>query len=495
MSDEDSEVLPEGWEVVPLLNLCEIIRGVSYKKGEAKSENANGLIPLLRANNIDDGLKFLDLQYVPASRVKSHQELRYGDVVVAMSSGSKLVVGKAAQVHDGWKGTFGAFCGVLRPTHQIEPKLFGFFFATKAYRNAISQASEGTNINNLKREYFAALSFRLPPLSEQRRIVKAVEHLLEPVSSARERLRRVLNTLKHFKRAVLAAACSGKLTEDWRERHNINETMWLEEEGISYPDCWDCKRTAELVEPGTVITYGIVLPGPNLSDGVPYIRGMDIDDAGRIQTSQLWRTSTAIAAKHKRAEVREGDVLLCVIRNLRVALVPAGLDGANLTQGTVRLRPSSEIIGRYLAYYLASPQAQRWMKERYVGTDMPRINVEHTRIIPVPLPSLEEQREIVRDVSALLALADSIEERAISAYRRVESLTQAVLAKAFRGELVPTEAELARREGRSYEPASELLARLKASTNGEVKTKRTRTKKSSKQSAGTGDGLLEFMEG
>lgn len=77
------------------------------------------------------------------------------------------------------------------------------------------------------------------------------------------------------------------------------------------------------------------------------------------------------------------------------------------------------------------------------------------------LPPLEEQREIVRRVEALFALADKIEQRVKSATARVEKITQAILAKAFRGELVPTEAELARREGRDYEPASALLERIR----------------------------------
>ncbi len=104
-----------------------------------------------------------------------------------------------------------------------------------------------------------------------------------------------------------------------------------------------------------------------------------------------------------------------------------------------------------------------------------------------------EQREIVQRASTLLALADTIEQRAKSALKRVDMLMQSVLAKAFRGELVPTEAELARREGRSYESASELLARFKASTNGE--TKRPRARKSSKRGAASDGTLLEFMEG
>jgi type I restriction enzyme S subunit len=81
--------------------------------------------------------------------------------------------------------------------------------------------------------------------------------------------------------------------------------------------------------------------------------------------------------------------------------------------------------------------------------------------IPVPVPPLEEQQEIVRRVEALFKLADAIEKRVEAANLRAERLTQAVLAKAFRGELVPTEAELARREGREYESASVLLERIK----------------------------------
>ncbi len=78
------------------------------------------------------------------------------------------------------------------------------------------------------------------------------------------------------------------------------------------------------------------------------------------------------------------------------------------------------------------------------------------------LPPLEEQHEIVRRVEALFKLADTIEKRVGAATRRADKLTQAILAKAFRGELVPTEAELAGREGRLYEPASALLERIKA---------------------------------
>jgi type I restriction enzyme S subunit len=102
------------------------------------------------------------------------------------------------------------------------------------------------------------------------------------------------------------------------------------------------------------------------------------------------------------------------------------------------------------------------MKRRYFGMDMPRINVEDARAVPVALPSPEEQREIVLRVRNLFDLADAIERRVGVSIARADQLIQVTLAKAFRGELVPTEAEVARNEGRDYEPASALLERLRA---------------------------------
>jgi type I restriction enzyme S subunit len=91
-------------------------------------------------------------------------------------------------------------------------------------------------------------------------------------------------------------------------------------------------------------------------------------------------------------------------------------------------------------------------------------NINSTKLVsmPLPLPPVAEQHEIVRRVDALFRLAAAIERRAATAKAHTDKLTQAILAKAFRGELVPTEAELARREGRPYESAVELLARIQA---------------------------------
>ena len=94
-------------------------------------------------------------------------------------------------------------------------------------------------------------------------------------------------------------------------------------------------------------------------------------------------------------------------------------------------------------------------------TNLASINKTMLSKLSISLPPYAEQHEIVRRVAALFNLADTIEKRVAAATARADRLTQAILAKAFRGELVPTEAELARREGRSYEPAAALLERIR----------------------------------
>lgn len=335
-----------------------------------------------------------------------------------------------------------------------------------------------------------------------------VEAFLAHVNAARKRLAKLPAILDSFRRSVLADACAGKLTEDWREEHprarppalpriaeqqtrkrrrganlSADDELFVDEDMPELPESWRYVRADRLVEPGTIITYGIVLPGPEVPGGVPYVRQQDVD-GGTVRVEQLRHTSPEIAARHKASSLREGDVLLCVIRNLRVAVVPKGLDGANLTQGTVRLRPNrSVVLGAYLAAYLASPEAQGWMKRRYFGMDMPRINVEDARAVPVALPDLDEQQETVRRVERLFALAAATEERLTAATARANILAQAILGRAFRGELVPTEAELAREEGRNYEPAAMLLERIREEGR-QTASKQTATAKRSQRKAG-----------
>lgn len=219
------------------------------------------------------------------------------------------------------------------------------------------------------------------------------------------------------------------------------------------PKSWGWVSAAEVVEPGADIVYGIVQPGPKLNVGVRYVRGMDVED-GKILIDQLMKTSPAIAKRYERASLKGGDVLLGIIRATKVAIVPDELSGANITQGTARFRPGRYVRARYLASVLEAPLTQKWLHDCYRGIDMPGLNLADVRRVPIALPSLEEQDEIVRRVDELLALAEKLQRRYQAASSRVDQLTPSVLAKAFRGELVPQDP--------NDEPAERLLERIRA---------------------------------
>jgi len=121
------------------------------------------------------------------------------------------------------------------------------------------------------------------------------------------------------------------------------------------------------------------------------------------------------------------------------------------------LRPLAGMPASYLnvslAYYDFTPLTSG-------STGRRKLTQEALLSAPLSVPPLPEQQEIVRRVDQLFAFADRLEARVETARKRVDALTHSILAKAFRGELVPTEAELARAEGRAYESAAQLLEHI-----------------------------------
>ena len=129
----------------------------------------------------------------------------------------------------------------------------------------------------------------------------------------------------------------------------------------------------------------------------------------------------------------------------------------------VRLTCDERLVSsRFVCAWINSPWGRQWA--RTVRTDcvsQSNINTTKLRTMPVPVPPLAEQHEIVQRIERALAFADAIDARVATAAARIDRLGQSVFEKALRGDLVAAEAELARREGRAYEPGWELLDRVR----------------------------------
>ncbi|AUM73913.1 restriction endonuclease subunit S [Paracoccus jeotgali] len=188
--------------MVPLGEISQQIRGVTYSKADVRAEVIDDYEMLLRANNItDDGIVLEDVVYVPSAKVSRKQMLLEHDVVIAASSGSLKVVGKSAPFGGGLRVTFGAFCKAIRPdTSKVDPRYFSHAFRTADYRRHVERRAAGANINNLRNEDIDEYQIPLPPLEEQRRIAG----ILDAADALRRRRREALALLDTLPGAIFA---------------------------------------------------------------------------------------------------------------------------------------------------------------------------------------------------------------------------------------------------------------------------------------------------
>ena len=200
------------WPIRSLGEVCDFVRGVTYDKADARSEMKSGFIPLLRATNITEkGLLRDDFVFVPKNGVRADQKLISGDALITIASGSASVVGRSVLVEDPGEMTFGAFCGVLRPRPEILPRYLSHFMSSRSVRAAWSEAAQGTNINNLKRDDILQTECLLPPLEEQKRIVARLDSMKAKTSEMVTAKDAKLTAAKNLLQSILEAAFAGGL--------------------------------------------------------------------------------------------------------------------------------------------------------------------------------------------------------------------------------------------------------------------------------------------
>lgn len=156
---------------------------------------------------------------------------------------------------------------------------------------------------------------------------------------------------------------------------------------------WTQTHLSDLVQSGFPIVYGIVQAGPEVSDGVPYIKSTDV--GGQIKLAALCRTSAAIAHQYRRSTVVPGDIVISLRGNIgELSIVPETLPEANLTQGTARIRVGPLAVNEFVAHALKSPVMLRHLYRVSKGSTFQEISLEELRRVSILLPPLEEQRKI-----------------------------------------------------------------------------------------------------
>ena len=468
--------LPTNWAHCNLGDLIENIEaGLNVKCEERPPEKGErGLVKISAVTwgRFDEmQSKTLPSDAMPDLRKKINQ----GDLLFSRANTLELV-GASVIVHDIKKELYLSDKFLRLVIADGMKSWVNYGLKTQAMRKAIGAASSGNQLSmrNISQDKLKTLELHIAPLAEQRRIADKLDTVLTRVDAVQDRLARITPLLKRFRQSILAAATSGRLTEDWRSS-NLSINPASTEISIYLEN----RRKIEKKVP----------PPPDLSqwrNEVPETwivasvnQFAECLDRLRVPVKKELRNSAKALCPYYGANGEVGrideyifdDELVLVTedetfygREKPIAYRSSGKCWVNNHAHVLRA-PYKE-ANDYLCYALMFYDVIPWLSGT---TGRAKLTQAALNALPIAVPPKMEILEIVRRVETLFAFADRLKARLQSAQTAAERLTPALLAKAFRGELVPQDP--------NDEPATKLLRRLREARAAEAPTKPKRGRK------------------
>ena len=364
---------------------------------------------------------------------------------------------------------------IVRPEASVDPRhLFNWIKGPNVQGKIEDMCDGTTNQIELSRAAIAETPIPVAPRGEQTRIADQLDALLARVQSCNDRFDSIPALLKRFRQAVLDAATTGVLTRDWRDENGkaasgSQQSTWAKSKTMhSLPEGWRWVPFADFLNGFRSGTSGV--PGNELT-AFPVLRSssvrpmqVDLEDVRYLPNATRIRADDLLVDGELLFTRLSGSleyVANCaVVRGLgsRRIYYPDRLFRARL------LRPKQ---GAYFELCFASPLLRRHLTvEAKSSAGHQRISMGAVTDFPIPLPPDDEQAEIVSRAEKMLKLANRIEARYTAANVQAQRLSPLLLAKAFRGELVPQDP--------NDEPASVLLARIAAHHSSAIAKPKTR---------------------
>ena len=410
--------------------------------------------------------------------------LRPGDVVLAMdrpviSNGLKIARIAAADLPALLLQRVGRF----QPGPALSSDFLWYLLHGAAFRGQIGAQATGTQLPHVSATDINTAPVVLPPLPEQRRIVAKLDDLLARSRRAKEALDAIPERLEMLRRSILAAAFRGDLTADWRAKHPDVEPAetflarirverraawekaelaklcakgkaptderwkgkYQEPEAVDaselpeLPVGWGWASLDELGAGDSTVCYGVVQPGDDAPSGVRLVRVCDLPDEGLAVDDAKLRTIPAdVDAEYERSRLVGGEVLISVVGTIgRVAVATPSLAGANIARAVARITPNPRVPSTWIANWLRSGlmQARLSLESREVARKT--LNIGQLVTMPIPLAPAGEMAMVCHTLAERERDAERLREGAEQMRASAKSLDSALLAKAFRGELVP----------------------------------------------------------
>jgi len=439
--------LPAGWENSRIGDVCTLNNGRAFKPVEWSSKG----LPIVRIQNLNNPAA--SFNYFDGNFDQKYH-LKGGELLFA------------------WSGTPGTSFGAhvwrdqeaVLNQHIFRVDFNSNFLDKRFFRHAINQtldhlidiAHGGVGLRHVTKGKFENTSIAIPPAAEQKRIADKLDSVLARVDACRDRLDRLPALLKRFRQSILAAATAGRLTKDWREQTAIGDWEAITPLGELGDVSGGLTKNAKRTE--------LPLQKPYLRVANVYANELRLEEIATIGMTPPEFAKTCL---------RRDDLLIVegngsIDQVGRVAIWNDEVPDCSHQNHLIRWRAGSRLLPRFALFFMLSPEGRRQIIDVASSTTgLHTLSISKVSGISVPVPPLPEQTEIVRRVELLFAFADRLEARLASARKQVGQLTPALLAKAFRGELVAQDP--------ADEPAAELLKRLAAQRAAAPKVKRGRS--------------------
>jgi len=483
------KVLPKGWVKTEFANLiAHVIGGDWGKHSDVEDENFVEVY-CIRGSEIKNwNTNFGDTSVVRKIKKSSLNSRRLinGDILLEISGGGPdQPVGRVVLIT---QNTFDRlpelpvvctnFLRLIRPVSQINSNYFCLYLEYFYYSGEVVKYQGGSNnLRNLKYKEYETIQIPLPPLAEQERIVAKLDKLFTQHEKIKKALDHIPQLLKNFRQQVLSQAVTGKLTEQWREGKELQidyksiddylkkfkrfRAIGQNAEANDIPTTWHNVKLGNV----SYISNGST-PSRRIKEywdgNIAWIGSGQIQN-NKIRLAKEFITNKGLANSSTRI-LPKGTVLIAMIGEGKTRAQSSILEiQATINQNVASIEIGhNQIVPEYLQYFLI----KNYEFHRAIGngTGPKALNCQKVKEFDFQLPPLQEQCEIVHRVESLFAKADTIESRYQRLKAKIDNLPQAILHKAFKGELVPQLPT----DGNAKDLLSEIMA-LKEEVNGRKK--------------------------
>ncbi|WP_218208864.1 restriction endonuclease subunit S [Acinetobacter sp. F9] len=449
------EWLPNGWVIAKVGDYLFLKNGFAFKSNSYVQPN-DVTYPVIRISDID-GMYASDADAIHVSDPVVGFEVCKGDLLIAMSGATTGKIGV-------YKGKEPAFqnqrVGNLKlRSDKLGSTRFRNYLIASLSENILKEAYGGAQ-PNISGKAIENMEIQLPPLVEQKIIADKLDTLLAQVESIKARLESIPEILKQFRQSVLAAAVSGKLTEEWNVQACLLSDVAEFQNGYAFKSEWFSNAGSY-----QVIKLGNIRDGRLFVENAPaYVDGKIGQEFERFKPS-VGDTLISMTGTRFKQDYGFG----CLVETNQDILI---------NQRVGRLIPLREkIIPEFLNLFIRSELFRRqFFQGETGGVNQGNVGSKHIISLSIDVPRIEIQIEVVNKVVKALNAVTAIEEQVQSALDRVNNLTQSILAKAFCGELTAEWREANPDLISGENSAEALLERIKAERSAKPVTKRSRGK-------------------